>query len=54
MTNKRKQRYNLLCSTADQMVIAKGVKPGDLVCYEVSMAAFGTKPNGDTYLLFEE
>ncbi|CAM3222269.1 KfrA N-terminal DNA-binding domain-containing protein [Sphingomonas antarctica] len=54
MTNNRNQRFKTICAKADQIVFQTGVSASELSGYAVSMAAFGRKPNGEFYAMFEE
>lgn len=54
MSNNRNQRLKMICAAGDKIVAETGVNPSEVTGYAVSMAAFGRKPNGDFYALFEE
>lgn len=54
MNNNRNQRFKLICAAADRIVEETGVSPSEVSGYAVSKTAFGKKPNGDFYILFEE
>ena len=54
MNNNRNQRLKMICAAGNRIVEETGVNPSEVTGYAVSMAAFGRKPNGDFYALFEE
>ena len=54
MNNNRNQRLKMICAAGNRIVDETGVNPSEVTGYAVSMAAFGRKPNGDFYALFEE
>lgn len=54
MNNNRNQRLKSIGAEADKIVEEKGISPSEVSGYAVSMAAFGRKPNGDFYGLFDE
>ena len=54
MNYNRNQRLKMICAAGDKIADETGVNPSKVTGYAVSMAAFGRKPNGDFYALFEE
>lgn len=54
MNNNRNQRLKIISAEANKIVEKTGISPSEVSGYAVSMAAFGRKPNGDFYLLFDK